>query len=118
MKKRHYFVPTARLDSEFEYINILKETAGSANEFGETAKTITTTANIRAFISPMSNVNANQLVMFDQGLIKLASHWCMVTAGITITARNNIIDVDSNNFEVMEVVNYITHKEALLKKVE
>jgi hypothetical protein len=118
MKKRHYFIPTVRLDSEFEYIDILKETSGTLNEFGETVKTIVTTPNIRAFMTPMNNVNSNQLVMFDQGLIKLASHWCMVTTGVTITARNHIVDIDSNNFEVMEVVNYTTHKESLLKKVD
>lgn len=117
MKKKHYFIPKLRLDDEFEYVNILNETTGSRNEFGETTKTITTTANVRAAIYPQSYINSNQLAMFDQGLVKLASHWCMVTAGTTIVAGNNIVDVDGNNFDLMESVDYTTHKEALLKKV-
>ncbi len=117
MKKRHYFIPKLRLDDEFECVNILKETAGSRNEYGETTKTIATTANVRASIYPQSYMNSQQLAMFEQGLIKLASHWCMVTTGTTLVAGNNVIDVDGNSFDVMESVDYTTHKEALLKKV-
>lgn len=117
MKKKHYFIPKLRLDSEFEYVNILTETIGSRNEYGETSKTVATTANVRASVYPQSYMNSQQLAMFEQGLIKLATHWCMVTAGVTISAGNNVVDVDGNNFDVMESVDYITHKEALLKKV-
>lgn len=120
MNKNHYHIPKLRLDIEYEHVNILRTTnSATRNEFGEPTKTTVTSAiNAHADIHPMTLLSSQQLAMFEQGLVKIATHWCMVTAGTTISERNQILDEDGNIFDVVQSQDYLTHKEALLRKAE
>lgn len=119
VKANKYRLPTLKIYTEYEYINIERKTLGVKNDFGE-ATTVWTTVgtNIRASKFPMSQLTSEQLTMFAQGLIKLSSDWMMVTAGVSILARDRMLDENSTYFEILETTNFRSHQEALLRLVE
>ncbi len=119
VKANKYKLPTLKIYTEFEYINIERKTLGVKNDFGEASVAWTTVGtNVRASKFPMSQLSAEKLTMFEQGLIKLSSHWAMVTVGVSMVSRDRILDENSTYYDVMEAVNFRSHKETLLRVLE
>ena len=118
MKKNKYHIPQIKLNTEYEYVNILTRTEGSRNALQEPVITWVTTANVKCFKTTPNLVSAEALVMFTQGLIQISNYWAMFESDASLTARDHVIDEDSNIYDVMEMKDYKTHKEALLKTVE
>lgn len=119
VKANKYKLPTLKIYTEFEYINIERKTLGVENDFAE-ATTVWTTVgtNIRASKFPTGQITSEQLTMFEQGLIKLSSHWMMVTAGVSIQSKDRMLDENNQYFEILESTNFRSHREALLRIVE
>lgn len=119
VKTNKYRLPTLKLYTEFEYINLERKTLGAKNDFGEASTTWTTIGtNIRASKFPTTQLTSEKLAMFEQGLIKLSSHWMMVTAGVSIKSRDRMLDENNNYYEIMETTDFRSHQEALLRILE
>ncbi len=111
MNKRHYKIPKLKILGQYEFVNIIRETLGATNEFGERIRTYATTLNVKIFISPISA----DLRMESQGLVSMSSHNLIATTGVSIIARDKVVDYDNNIFDVVETTDWQTHKEAYLK---
>ncbi len=115
LKKAKYRSKTVVLRFEHEYIEIQRDVLGAPDDFGQrptTASTVST--NTKAMINPISALSADKLKMFQPGLIAISSHWMMLETKSSIKPRDTVIDIASNAYAVEEVVDWRTHKEALL----
>lgn len=115
LKKNKYRSKAVVLRWEHEYVSILRDILGAPNDFGERDTTTSTVStNTKAMINPISALSADKLKMFQPGLIAVSSHWMMAEASDSIKPRDTVVDRASNAYSVEEVVNWRTHKEALL----
>ncbi len=115
LKKSRYKSPSLRLRFEYEFIEVQRDVLGTPDDFGQrTATASTVSTNTKAMINPISALSANKLKMFQPGLIAVSSHWMMLETKSSIKPRDTIIDIASNAYSVEEVVDWRTHKEALL----
>lgn len=117
VKSNKYRIPQIRLNAEYEYVNILDRIEGSRNSLGEPIITWTTTGNVKCFKTLPNQVTANQLSMFNQGMVQISNYWAMFEHGTTIQSSNKIVDENNVSYEVLETIDLVTHKEALLKRV-
>ena len=101
LKKRKYNIPPLKLAFQHEFIEIRRDVAGARNEFGEPAITVSTiSTNTKADIQPVQALSTQQLKMFNQGLVEVSTHWMLVETDVDIKARDTVVDVDSNSYDV------------------
>jgi len=104
---------------EHEYITIQRETLGTPDDWGVRESTESDVyTNVKADIQAIKALSAQKLAMFNQGLVALSSHWMMVESDVDIQVRDQVVDVDDNEYDVQEVADWRTHQEVLLKIAE
>lgn len=103
-----------------EYVDIERRVEGVVNSTtGEPAITwAVRTSNAVCNIIPGGNISGEQLSYFQAGLIHLASDLGLFTVGVTIIPRDRIKNYDGNYYDVLDMKNYRTHKEVLLRILE
>lgn len=115
LKKSKYRSKAVVLHFEHEFVEIQRDVLGDPDDFGQRSATASTVStNTKAMINPISALTANKLKMFQPGLIAVSSHWMMLETKSSIKPRDTVIDRASNAYSVEEVVDWRTHKEALL----
>jgi hypothetical protein len=85
-KANKYRIPELRLrHTPHEFCDVKRHVEGARNDFGE--PTITTTAvssDTKCVIQPIGMLSAQQLKMYDQGLLEVCTEWMMLEGGADI----------------------------------
>jgi hypothetical protein len=116
--KNKYHTPKFRFTNEYEYVDVLARTSGARNDVGEPVVAWVTTANVKCMMASPNRITAESLALFTQGLVEISNYWAMFEVGVTINARDKVIDENNRVYNVLETKNYRTHQEALLKTLE
>ena len=116
LKARQYNTTKVKLQFEHEFIQVNRLTHSAPNDFGEQAVATTVVSqNTKAVIQPIEMLSAQQLKMFNQGQVEVASQWMMTEQAADIKPRDTVVDVDGKVYDVMEVNDWQSHKEMLLR---
>ena len=117
-------VPTVDiLQIDYEYCTISYYTEGTRNDLGEPSRTLTErAANVKCSIDPLNQTPSyiRQNGMRDllrQGLIERTVYIMTLLADKTIEAGDVVTDYDGMTYDVLHVVNWHTHKEAYIRKM-
>lgn len=111
------------LQIDYEYCTISYYVEGSRNELGELNRTLTQRAtNVKCSIDPIDKIpnyvrQSSLRELVQQGIIEQSAYIVILSANQTIEAGDVITDYDSTIYDVIHVINWYTHKEALLRKV-
>jgi hypothetical protein len=108
-------MPTMSFEFDYEYVNVLRPTQGTPNEYNE--PTITWPAsesNIKADIQPISMVSANVVKQLLMGTSAESSHIIFLETGKDIKPGDRVEDDNDNLYEVDAVREWHSHMEAAL----
>ena len=111
------------LQNDYEYCTISYYVKGPRNELGEPTRVLMQHAtNVKCTINSMIRTPkyaslTSSYEMATQGIIKETTHHIIVAANQVINAGDVVTDYDGVNYMVLLSVNWQTHKEAFLKKI-
>ena len=111
------------LQIDFEYATISYYLEGARNNLGEPSRTLTERAtNVKCSIDPLSRLptyirQSGIREILRQGIIDNAAYYMVLAAAQTIEPGDVVTNYDSDTFDVLHVVNWYTHKEAFLRKM-
>ncbi|MFC1714862.1 hypothetical protein ACFL6S_14435 [Candidatus Poribacteria bacterium] len=111
------------LQTDYEYCTISYYTEGTRNDFGEPTRILAErAANIRCSIDPLNQTPSHirQSGLRDilrQGVIERSVYIMTLLAGQAIESGDIVTDYDGSIYDVLHVVNWYTHKEAFIRKM-
>lgn len=114
--------PVDVLKIDYEYCSISYYVDGARNDLGEPSRILLKRAdNVKCSIDPIikkpSYANGIRDITI-QGIIEKAAYIMTLSANQTIECGDIITNCDNVSYEVLHVINFYTHKEAILKKVD
>ena len=114
--------PVDVLKIDYEYCSISYYVDGARNDLGEPSRILLKRAdNVKCSIDPIikkpSYANGIRDITI-QGIIDKAAYIMTLSANQTIEWGDIITNCDNVSYEVLHVINFYTHKEAILKKVD
>ncbi len=111
------------LQTDYEYCAISYYTKGTRNDFGEPTRTMTErAANVRCSIDPLNQTPSyiRQSGLRDilrQGVIERSVYIMTLLAGQAIESGDVVTDYDGSIYDVLHIINWYTHKEAFIRKM-
>ncbi len=111
------------LQTDYEYCAISYYTEGTRNDFGEPTRTMTErAANVRCSIDPLNQTPSyiRQSGLRDilrQGVIERSVYIMTLLAGQAIESGDVVTDYDGSIYDVLHIINWYTHKEAFIRKM-
>jgi len=121
--KRNRVYPVDTLKIDYEYSTISYYAVGLRNDLGEPTRVLLKRAdNIKCTIDPIIRLPGyiNQSGLRDiitQGIIEKSAFLMTISANEVIMPGDVITNSDNVSFDVLQVTNFHTHKEAYLRKV-
>ena len=115
--------PVDVLQTDYEYCTIKCYVEGSRNDLGEPSRVLEQRAtNVKCAIERLGHLtsSANRYsklyAMFRQGIVDKPTYIMTLLASQTIIPGDIVIDHSETAYNVVHVINWHTHKEALLIK--
>jgi hypothetical protein len=111
------------LQVDIEYCTISYYVEGSRNDLGEPSRTLTERAsNVKCSIDQLLQTPAyirrgGLRDVLRQGIIEASVYLMTVSADETIEAGDVVTDYDGTMYNVINVVNWHTHKEAFIRRM-
>jgi len=122
-KSRRRVYPVDILRTDYEYCIISYYTKGERNELGEPSRVLLQRAfNIKCSIDPITKLprNIQQAALRDilqQGIIERRAYIMTILANQAIEPGDIVTDYDNVNYDVLQVINWYSHKEVYLRKL-
>jgi len=120
---RNRVAPVSVLQVDYEYCTISYYVEGSRNDLGEPSHTLSERAtNVKCSIDPLTQVptyirQSGLREVLRQGMIERAIYIMTLLADQTIEPGDVVTDYDGTDFDVLHVIEWYTHKEAFLRKM-
>jgi len=115
-RNRHPSVDILQLD--FEYCTISYYTEGARNDLGEPARILKQrSTNVKCSIDPFTRISGGSWEIQQQGIIQRANYIMTLSAEQTIEPGDVVTDYGGISYDVLQILNWYTHKEALLRKM-
>ena len=111
------------LQVDYEYCTISYYAEGSRDNLGQPSRTLTQRAtNVKCSIDPLVRLptyirQSGLRETLRQGMIEQSTYFMIVAASQTIEPGDLVTDYDDTTYDVLHVVNWHTHKEAFLRKI-
>jgi hypothetical protein len=111
------------LQNDYEYCIISYYEEGTRNELGEPTRVLVQRAtNVKCAINSMVRTTkyaslTSSYELTEQGIVEETTHHIIVTADQIINAGDVVTDYDGVNYDVLLSVDWQTHKEAFLRKI-
>ena len=111
------------LQIDYEYCTISYYVEGARNDLGEPSRTLTQrAANVKCSIDPLNQTSSHirQSGLRDvirQGVIERAIYIMTLLADQSIENGDIITGCDGKTYDVLQVSNWYTHKEAVLRQM-
>ncbi len=107
------------LQIDYEYCTISCYTEGTRNDLGEPARTLVQRAtNVKCSIDPLNRTSIRQMRdILPQGIIERSLYIMTLHVEQTIEPGDLVTDYDGISYDVLHVLNWHTHKEAFLRKM-
>ncbi len=115
--------PVDVLQVDYEYCTISYYIEGTRNDLGEPSRTLTQrTTNVKCSIDPINQVptyirQSGHRDILRQGIIERTAYIVTLSANQTVEPGDVVTDCDGMIYDVLHVVNWYTHKEAFLWKM-
>ena len=115
--------PVNVLQVDVEYVSISYYIEGQRNQLGEPGRTLTERAtNIKCSIDPLIRTpsympRSGLRDLLRQGIIEQAAFIMTLSADETIEPGDMVTDYDGTHYDVLHVINWHTHQEAFLRKM-
>ncbi len=112
------------LQNDYEYCTISYYVEGSRNDLGEPTRTLTERAtNVRCSIDPISKSpsyigKSGLRDILRQGVVERTAYIMTLLAEQTIESGDVVSGYDGSSYDVLHVVNWYTHKEAFIRKID
>ncbi len=111
------------LQIDYEYCTISSYVEGSRNDLGEPSRTLIQQAtNVKCSIDALTRVptyvkQSGLREVIQQGIIERAVFIMSLSADQAIEPGHVVIDYDGTRYDVLHVINWYTHKESFLRKM-
>jgi hypothetical protein len=109
------------LQIDYEYCTISCYTEDTRNDLGEPVRDLVQRAtNVKCSIDPLSRLSIRQRGLRDilpQGIIERSLFIMTLYAEQAIEPGDLVTDYDGISYDVLHVLNWRTHKEAFLRKM-
>jgi hypothetical protein len=107
------------LQIDYEYCTISCYIEGTRNDLGEPAHTLVQRAtNVKCSIDPLNRTSIRQMRdILPQGIIERSLYIMTLHVEQTIEPGDLVTDYDGISYDVLHVLNWHTHKEAFLRKM-
>ena len=111
------------LQIDYEYCTISYYAEGSRNDLGELSRNLTQRAtNVKCSMDPLTQTpsyirNSGLREILQQGIIERSVYIVTLSATQTIESGDVINDYDGTMYDVLHVINWYTHKEAFIRKM-
>jgi len=111
------------LQVDVEYCTISYYAEGSRNDLGEPDRTLTQrTTNVKCAIDPLTRMptyigHSGLRKMLQQGIVEQAAFIITLSADDTIDPGDVVTDYAGAMYNVLYVVNWYTHQEASLRRM-
>ena len=116
-RSRHPSVDVLQLD--FEYCTISYYTEGARNDLGEPARTLKQrSTNVKCSIDPLTRTSRGSREIQQQGIIQRATYIMTLSVEQTIEPGDVVTDYEGISYDVLQILNWHTHKEAYLRKMK
>ena len=122
-KKRNRMYPVDVLKIDYEYCTISYYAEGERNDLGEPSRVLLQRAdNVKCSIDPITRIpsHIDQTGLRDilkQGIIERSAYIMTLSSNQVIESEDIITDYDNVKYDVLQIINFHTHKEAYLKSV-
>lgn len=119
---RNRVAPVSVLQVDYEYCTISYYVEGQRNNLGEPERTLTQRAtNVKCAIDPLTQTPAyvrrsGVRDMLRQGIVE-ALVFIITLSAQSIEPGDVVTDCDGNNYDVLHVMNWYTHKEAFVRQM-
>ena len=123
LNARNRISPVDVLQFDYEYCTISCYIQGSRNDLGEPSRTLTQRAtNVKCSVDPLVRTpphvrQAGLRDVIEQGVIERSLYVMTLPADQAIESGDVVTDYDDVTYDVLHVVNWYTHKEAFLRKM-
>lgn len=108
--------PIDILQMDYEYCTISYYVQDTRNDLGEPLKVLVQRAeNVKCSIDPLYSGQTRAIQGLPQGQVEQSTHLLVVPADQIVCAGDIVTDYDGNNYDVLFVATWWTHKEALLR---
>ena len=116
MKKNKYRIPNYILNNEYEFILIERKVEGTADASGQPSITWTTVSNnTKAVLQPLSGVAESNYRQMAQGSVTRAIKQAFIESSVDLQVRDRITDENDDEYVVLDVKAFKTHKEAIVE---
>ena len=111
------------LQIDYEYCTISYYVEGARNDLGEPSRTLTQrTTNVKCSIDPINRMptyirQSGHRDILRQGIIERTAYIMTLSADQTVGPGDVVTDYDGTIYDVLHVINWYTHKEAFLRKM-
>jgi len=109
------------LQIDYEYCTISCYIEGTRNDLGEPTHTLVQRAtNVKCSIDPLNRTSIRQRGLRDilpQGIIERSLYIMTLSAEQAIEPGDLVTDYDGTSYDVLHILNWHTHKEAFLRKM-
>jgi len=107
------------LQIDYEYCTISCYTEGTRNDLGEPTRTLIQRAtNVKCSIDPLNRTSIRKMRdILPQGIIERFLYIMTLSAEQAIEPGDLVTDYDGMSYDVLHVLNWHTHKEAFLRKM-
>lgn len=122
-KRRNRVYPVDVLKIDYEYCIISYYEEGERNDLGEPSRVLLQRAdNVKCSIDPIISMPSyiDQTGLRDilkQGIIERSAYIMTLPTNQIIEPGDIITNYDSVKYDVLKIINFHTHKEAFLRKV-
>jgi hypothetical protein len=107
------------LQIDYEYCTISCYTEGTRNDLGEPTRDLVQRAtNVKCSIDPLTRTSIREMRdILPQGIIERSLYIMTLYVEQAIEPGDLVTDVDGISYDVLHVLNWNTHKEAFLRKM-
>ena len=123
LRARNRVSPVDVLQFDYEYCTISYYAQDSRNDLGEPNRILTQLAtNVKCSIDPLTQTpgyirQSGLRDILRQGIIERSLYIMNLSSDQTIDPGNVVTDYDGVTYDVIHVLNWYTHKEAFLRKM-
>ena len=117
-------IPTVDvLQVDYEYCTISYYVEGARNDLGEPTRTLAERAtNVKCSVDPIKQTpgyirQSGLRDVLRQGVIERTVYIMTLLTGQTIESGDVVTDYDGSIYDVLHVINWYTHKEAFIRKM-
>jgi hypothetical protein len=109
------------LQNDYEYCTINRKSESGTNDLGEPTFTVSEVdTDVKCAIDPLLSPGVPPMIreMLPQGEVITSFYYLTLLADQDIEPDDTVVDVDGNEYAVLNAINWYTHKSAIIKLQE